>query len=53
MERMLLILVESIIRRDLSLRVKERIVQVGFVFLLLLTVLVLYNDVMKLGPHAP
>jgi len=50
---MLLILVESIIRRDLSLRVKERIVQVGFVFLLLLTVLVLYNDVMKFGQHAP
>jgi regulator of sigma E protease len=53
---MLLILVESIIRRDLSLRVKERIVQVGFVFLLVLTVLVLYNDVMKLmppGQHAP
>jgi regulator of sigma E protease len=45
---MLLILVESVIRRDLSLRVKERIVQVGFVFLLVLTVLVLYNDVMKL-----
>ena len=41
-------------RRDLSLRMKERIVQVGFVFLLVLTVFVLYNDVMKLLPqHAP
>ena len=51
---MMLILVESVMRRDLSLRMKERIVQVGFVFLLVLTVFVLYNDVMKLLPqHAP
>jgi regulator of sigma E protease len=47
---MLLLLVESLMRRDLSLRVKERIVQVSFVFLLMLTVIVLYNDVVKLLP---
>ena len=46
----MLLLVESVIRRDLSLRVKERIVQVSFVFLLMLTVFVLYNDIVKLLP---
>jgi regulator of sigma E protease len=47
---MLLLIVESLMRRDLSLRMKERIVQVSFVFLLMLTVIVLYNDVVKLMP---
>ncbi len=47
---MLLLIVESLMGRDLSLRVKERIVQVSFVFLLMLTVFVLYNDVMKMLP---
>ena len=47
---MLLLLIEAAMRRDLSLRMKERIVQVSFVFLLMLTVIVLYNDVVKLLP---
>ena len=47
---MLLIVVEALMGRDLSLRIKERIVQVSFVFLLMLTVIVLYNDVVKLLP---
>ena len=47
---MMLLVVESLMRRDLSLRMKERIVQVSFVFLLMLTVIVLYNDVVKLLP---
>ena len=47
---MLLLVVESLMGRDLSLRMKERIVQVSFVFLLMLTVIVLYNDVVKLLP---
>ena len=47
---MLLLLVESLMGRDLSLRMKERIVQVSFVFLLMLTVIVLYNDLVKLLP---
>jgi regulator of sigma E protease len=52
---MLLLLVEGLMRRELSMRVKERIVQVGFVFLLVLTVFVLYNDIMKMPfiQHAP
>ncbi len=42
-----LLLIEGILRRDLSLQVKERVIQVGFVFLLLLAVFVTYNDIMK------
>lgn len=43
----LLLLVEGLIRRDLSLEVKERFVQVGIVFLLLLAAFVMYNDLVK------
>src|SRR5215831_11543706 len=46
----LLLVIESLLGRDLSLRMKERIVQASFVFLLMLTVIVLYNDVVKLLP---
>ncbi len=45
-----LLLIESAMRRDLSLPVKERIVQVGFVFLVLISVFVIYNDIVKLVP---
>jgi regulator of sigma E protease len=40
--------VEGTIRRDLSLAVKERAMQVGVVFLLLLILIVTYNDVLKI-----
>jgi len=43
----LLLLVEALIRRDLSLEIKERFVQVGIVFLLLLAAFVMYNDLVK------
>ncbi len=46
----LLLFIESLMGHDLSLRMKERIVQASFVFLLMLTVIVLYNDVVKLLP---
>jgi regulator of sigma E protease len=39
--------VEGISRRDLSLRVKERIQQVGFAMLAALMLVVLYNDVIQ------
>jgi len=42
-----LLVIEGIMRKDLSLEVKERVIQVGFVFLLLLAVFVTYNDIMK------
>jgi regulator of sigma E protease len=43
----LLLLIEGALRRDLSTEVKERVVQVGIVFLLLLAVFVMYNDIVK------
>jgi regulator of sigma E protease len=39
--------IEGIRRRDLSLRVKERFLQLGFMLLMLLFVVVMYNDVMR------
>jgi regulator of sigma E protease len=44
----LLLLIEGLIGRDLSLNLKERIVQVGFVFLILLMGFVVYNDLSKI-----
>jgi regulator of sigma E protease len=41
----MILLVEGVARRDLSLRVKERIQQVGFAVLATLMIVVLYNDV--------
>ena len=46
----MLLIVESIIRRDISLRIKERIYQTAFVFLVLFFVVVIYNDLMKALP---
>jgi regulator of sigma E protease len=43
----LLLLVEGLIRHDLSVKVKERFLQVGFVFLLLLVVFLMCNDIMR------
>lgn len=42
-----LLLVESTIRRDLSLKVKERFQQVGFFLIVALMVMVLYFDLVK------
>jgi regulator of sigma E protease len=50
---MLLLLIESLMGRDLSMQIKERIVQAGFVVILTLMAFVLYNDVVKLLPSAP
>ncbi|MCL4522475.1 MAG: RIP metalloprotease RseP [Acidobacteria bacterium] len=44
----LMLTIEGIRRRDLSLAVKERFVQVGLVFLLVVFAIVMYNDVLKL-----
>jgi len=48
---MLMLLVEMLLRRDLSLRIKEAIVRVGFVFLMMVVVFVLYNDIAKMLPQ--
>ena len=44
----LLLLLEGLMRRDISLRIKERIYQAAFVFLLLFAAMVIYNDLGKL-----
>jgi regulator of sigma E protease len=49
---MLLLAIEGIMRQDLSVGFKERVVQVSFVFLLTLMVFVLYNDVVKMLPQS-
>ena len=43
----MILLIEGIARRELSLRVKERIQQVGFAALATLMIIVLYNDVIS------
>ena len=44
---LLMLLIESLIGHDLSVEVKERFVQAGIVFLLLLAVFVMYNDIVR------
>ncbi len=46
----LLLLIESTIRRDINLAIKERIYQAAFVFLVLFASVVLYNDIAKALP---
>ena len=43
-----MLLIESLMRRDISMRMKERIYQTAFVFLVLFAVVVIYNDITKL-----
>jgi regulator of sigma E protease len=45
-----LLAIEGLMRRDLSLRVKERIFQVGFIFLIVLMAIVIFNDIAKTLP---
>ena len=44
----LLLFVEMIMRRDLSLNVKEAVFKAGFVFLMMVVVFVLYNDISRI-----
>jgi regulator of sigma E protease len=46
----LFLLIEGLMRRDVSLRIKERVYQAAFVFLVLFAVMVIYNDLMKTIP---
>jgi regulator of sigma E protease len=43
---------ESILRRDLPIKVKERVLEVGFYLLILLMVVVLFNDIVRLLPDS-
>jgi regulator of sigma E protease len=42
--------VEMLLRRDLDLKVKEAVMRVGFVFLMVVLVFVIYNDLSKILP---
>jgi len=46
----LLLFVETVMGRDISLPIKERIYQAAFVFLVLFAVMVIYNDLAKTLP---
>jgi regulator of sigma E protease len=46
----LMLLIEMLLRRDLDLKVKEAVLKVGFVFLMVVVVFVLYNDLSKMLP---
>jgi regulator of sigma E protease len=46
----LMLLIEMFMRRDLSLPVKEAVFKVGMVFLMVVVVFVLYNDISKILP---
>ena len=46
----LMLLVEMIMQRDLSLNVKEAVFKVGFVCIMVIVAFVLYNDISKLFP---
>jgi regulator of sigma E protease len=48
--QLLLLTIEGIRRRDLSLAFKERFIQVGFVFLLVVFSIVMYHDILRLLP---
>lgn len=50
----LLLFIESLMRRDISLPIKERIYQAAFAFLVLFAAVVIYNDIMKaIGSRMP
>jgi regulator of sigma E protease len=46
----LLLFIESLMQKEISLPIKERIYQVAFVFLVLFAVTVIYNDLVKTLP---
>ena len=48
--RLLELIIESVMRRDISIRIKERIYQTALVFILLFFVVVIYNDLLKALP---
>src|SRR5215475_8705178 len=46
----LMLLIEMLLRRDVDLKVKEAVVKVGFVFIMLVLVFAIYNDISKNMP---
>jgi regulator of sigma E protease len=48
--QIVLLFVEMLMRKDLDLRVREMVARVGFVFLMVVVVFVIYNDLSKILP---
>ena len=48
--QIVLLLVEMVMQRDLSLNVKELVFKVGFVCIMLIVAFAIYNDISKLVP---
>jgi regulator of sigma E protease len=46
----MLLFIESLMQKDISLPVKERIYQAAFVFIVLFAVMVIFNDIVKTVP---
>jgi regulator of sigma E protease len=46
----LMLLIEMLLRRDLSMPVKEAVLKMGMVFLMIVVAFVLYNDISKMLP---
>ena len=46
----LMLFIEMVMRRDMSMSVKEAVFKVGFVFIMMLVAFVLYNDITKILP---
>jgi regulator of sigma E protease len=44
------LLIEGLTRRELSIKVKERMAMIGFAFLICVMVVVLYYDILRTGP---
>ena len=47
----LMLLIEMVMQRDMSMNVKEAIFKVGFVFIIMLFAFVIYNDLTKIIPQ--
>ncbi len=45
-----MLVIEMVMRRDMSVSVKEAVFKVGFVFIMMLVAFVLYNDITKILP---
>jgi regulator of sigma E protease len=46
----LMLLIEIILQRDMSLNVKEAVFKLGFVFIMVIVAFVIYNDISKMLP---
>jgi regulator of sigma E protease len=48
---LLLLLIEMLLQREVSLQVKETVLKLGFVFLMVIVVFVIYNDISRIVTH--